>query len=89
MVRAGDAQMWFRGDSAVVTVVRALPNRRECHLWLAAGAMDDLIALTYIIEEWARSVGCDRLTLSGRRGWERVGQAHGWDYHLTLLCKDL
>ena len=82
-VEAGRAQLWPGARSAVVTEVT-----RDLHLWLAGGALDELLRMQPSAQAHARAWGCERMTLIGRPGWRRVLAPHGWR-HLNMLVKDL
>jgi len=36
-------------------------------------------------QSWARFNGCSKLTLAGRRGWERALKDQGWKADLVFL----
>ena len=42
---------------------------------------DDAIA-------WAKAQGCDGMTISGRKGWQRVLESEGWKQQFTTLVKE-
>jgi hypothetical protein len=61
-----DAQLWLEGPCVIVTEVNDTPNERELHFWLAAGTLDEVIALSNKVMEWGREVGCTVATWSHR-----------------------
>jgi hypothetical protein len=80
-VAEGRAWLWPGRRSAAVSEVT-----RDFHIWLAGGELAELLEMERSACAWARALGCDRMTLIGRRGWSRVLK----DYRTeTLLVKDL
>ena len=82
-LRQGKAQLWIAGDGKtidgiVVTTVTQYPQRKECFIWLLAGERGSAYSWPRInemlgeIETWAKTLGCDLVSLEGRSGWERV-----------------
>lgn len=72
------AQLWAVWDesrpvAAAVTEIFDKDLRRDCNIWLCAGSYSDQArdCLLREIEDWARSIGCERIQLVGRRGWEK------------------
>ncbi len=70
-IERGDLHYWPRGDSFVVTEIEVYPRKKVCHIFLAAGKMDDMRALLPGVEQWARVNGCAAVSLLGRLGWGR------------------
>jgi len=90
MITEGKAQMWPNGDSVIVTEVIQYPRAKHLHLFLAGGSLEELDALLPEVLEWGKAQGCDRVTLSGRRGWERSFLAdQGWKPTLIVMEKEL
>lgn len=86
----GNAQLWEELDALIVTEVQQTPRRRVLHFWLATGDMRAVVDLHERILRWGREeMGCDVATLSGRRGWTRALEAHGWEPAMTVLSRDL
>jgi hypothetical protein len=71
-LRENRAELWMFGDSMAITSVIEWPNRRDLHIWLAAGNLDDMQRGLPFLDQMARDWGCGRITLNGRKGWERV-----------------
>ncbi|HKJ87167.1 MAG TPA: hypothetical protein VKA48_01420 [Gammaproteobacteria bacterium] len=83
------AQVWESERAVIVTQIHDAPRQRTLHFWLAAGELADVVELSHEVLEWGRAVGCQRATLAGRKGWERVLETEGWSYELTILGRDL
>jgi hypothetical protein len=76
---SGVAQLWPGERSAMVTQVFEALDGPSLHVWLAGGELDDILALKPGIEAWARARGCRWVTIEGRRGWERLLKAGGFE----------
>ena len=88
-IEAGHAQLWTTDGAALVTEVLEHPRAKVLHIWLAAGELEPVIALAEQTMEWGRLNGCTRVTLTGRKGWERVGKARGWEFDSLTMGKAL
>lgn len=68
-------QLWRGDQSAIVTNVVDVGNGRHL-VWLFAGGNLKEIKeeMKPQIEEWARSIGCARATMTARPGWGRALQ---------------
>lgn len=86
----GDLQLWPGERSAIVTEIDHYPLLDTCHLFLAGGEMGELQRMLPSVEAWAKQVGCSRVSLAGRKGWQRSflrddGYAPKW----WVLAKEL
>ena len=91
MITAGHAQLWPGERSVVVTQLRETPQKRLLHVFLAAGAMDEIQRLMPIVYEWGTAMGCTGASFTGRKGWARtfVTKEHGWEAKWTTFTKAL
>jgi hypothetical protein len=65
-------QLWPTDESVLVTEVMQYPRSKHMHVFLGAGNMDGLIyTMPYVIKQ-AKIDGCSKVTVTGRRGWEKV-----------------
>lgn len=55
--------------------------------WLGGGSIGGLRKIEQQVEVWAKSMGAQRLTILGRRGWLRA--LTGWRELAALIAKDL
>ena len=70
-VMNGNAQFWPGENSAVVTQIVPYPKKKVIHFFLAGGDIKELQDMEPGIIEWAKSQGCEVVTLSGRPGWTK------------------
>lgn len=89
-------QLWLiekdgHTTGAVVTEVYETQRGRTCAVPYAGGVeMPATIKVVLdTVEAWARSEGCVRLEVDGRRGWERMLKPHGWEPRLVRMAKEL
>jgi hypothetical protein len=68
-VGRGDAQLFDATGSVIVTELLKEQDGLVCKIWLAAGELEPLLTRHEDICAWARSIGCSRMRISGRRGW--------------------
>lgn len=61
---------------------------RDFHIWLFGGDLKEMWAMERAVSGWARDRGLSRVTIKGRKGWERVLAPIGYRAE-TLLIKDL
>lgn len=89
MVTRGEAQFWPFERSAMVSLIWDEPQAKTLHQWLVGGDMDDLMSHNDDAERWARTRGCTRMLVAGRRGWERVMRPFGFEFVGVVLAKEL
>lgn len=88
-VDKGTAQLWLDGDAVIVTEINCAPNEKELHFWLAAGPLDEVIALSEKLVGWGRLSGCTVATLTGRRGWTKALKPNGWEPQSVTMARRL
>lgn len=69
MCERGESHFWDGPNSCIVTEIIESPRKRFLNFFLAAGCMRELEAMTPLILEWGKSVGCTHAILTGRKGW--------------------
>jgi len=83
-------QLWPNANSAVITEIIVYPRLKDLHFFLAGGDLDELKVMRSHIEGWGKSVGCTRVTLAGRKGWERTFlKDEGYKPEWFILSKEL
>ncbi len=87
-IEAGDAQFWPGFQSAIVTRVEARGEYLACVLWLAGGeGLSSMQRREGEITAWAKSMGCNRMEIYGRKGWSRVLDGYSEGY--VQLVKEI
>lgn len=86
----GQYQFWAGKNAAAVTEVREYPEARVINLLHAGGDMGSLVnELLPVLYKFGADVGCTRLMILGRKGWERVLKTEGYEHAATVLTKSL
>lgn len=76
--------------SVMLCEVAVLPNYKMFHCFIAAGDLDELLtAGTTQLGEGAKAYGCECISITGRRGWERHLKKQGWTAPLTTMYKEV
>jgi len=72
-VKKGDFQLWRGEESAIVTGVADVGQGKHLVWYFAGGNLKEISnQMKPEIEEWAKSVGCKRATMTARPGWSRA-----------------
>jgi len=89
-LKKGRFQLWPADDSVVVTEIIVYPRLKNLHFFLAGGDLDELRLMRPLIESWAKSMGCTRVSLAGRQGWAKTFlRDEGYKPKWFVLSKDL
>lgn len=84
----GKAQHWKGRRSEIVTEIQVFPTMKICRIWLAGGEIKELVGeMLPSVEAWAKSKGCDRIQILGRKGWVRVLKDYSEPY--SVLEKEI
>lgn len=90
---AGKQQLWLAWDEDAqralgicITEVFDSARGRTCNLAILAGTdFKRWQHLVDAVKEVARGMGCVRLEMSARKGWERYVKGQGWRHARTVL----
>jgi len=85
----GECQLWVEPEAAVLTVIDVYRDTglRDVRCWLAGGRIDDALKIEDRITVWAKTIGAERILITGRRGWLRA--LDGYEETMTTMVKDL
>ena len=86
-IDANRAELWWLGSAAVVTQIMQYPAKRCLRVWLAGGDLDTIKRAAPALDDIARELGCSRIEIEGRKGWERA--LDGYDTQRLVLSKDV
>lgn len=71
-----ERQLWVTGRDKIgcvlITKIITEEFHKTCFIELYAGRGIESLRFFADIEAWAKSIGCDRMRISGRKGWKRV-----------------
>jgi hypothetical protein len=88
-VRAGRAQCFHNQRAVVFTQIERHRTHSALRVYVAAGALDDVMSLQPELEHFAGAEGCDRLLMIGRRGWKSVLPKYGWSETMVVYERPL
>lgn len=86
-VLQGKLHFYPMPNSFVIMEVHQYPNWSAYHVFLAGGTFSEIIGLQPTMIENAKTLNCKRLTLTGRKGFAKRLQHHGWSQthvHMSL-----
>ena len=71
-ISRNEAQLWTGQKSACVTEIVTYPRYKMLRFWLGGGDLEELKEMEKPICEWAKSIGCKKSMIMGRKGCSRV-----------------
>jgi hypothetical protein len=89
-LKSGRFQLWPADNSVIVTEIIVYPRLKNLHFFLAGGDLDEIRLMQPLVESWGKSMGCTRVSLAGRKGWEKTFlKDRGYKPKWFVLSKDL
>jgi len=85
MVLQGRLRLWSTKNSVALTEIVEYPRQKHYHVFAAGGDLTEMLDTIPQLEQAARDAGCCKLTLSGRRGWAKVG----WTEQFTTCVRSI
>ena len=85
----GTFQFWPGDKSAIITEVQIYPQKKTMHIFLAGGDLNELLEMEKSVRAFAKTIGCNSMSISGRRGWLRIFERDGWQEVCTTIAKEL
>ena len=85
----GDFQFWPGDKSAIITEIQIYPQTKVMHIFLAGGDLEELLEMEKSVRAYAQTIGCNSMSISGRRGWLRIFERDGWKEICTTIAKEL
>lgn len=80
--------LFFEECFALVTV-HQFPRAKHYHIFACGGKLSAIVANTETFKLDATSKGCDRITISGRKGWIRALRKIGARPTYSVMALDL
>ena len=84
----GIALLWPGKETAIVTEFVVFPNKKVLHILCIAGKYEEVEEIYKSIENYAREIGIDKITGSGRKGWLRKVKHLGFKQEY-MISKEL
>lgn len=86
---AGTMQLWPAPKSVAVTEVVEYAKKKVINVFLAGGDLDEITRGFDIVAAWGKAHGCDSMTMSGRKGWLKVLDRHGFEPVFVVMERAL
>jgi len=81
-------QLWPTPKGCIVTEIVVYPKKRVLNVFLGGGELEQIMDMHSDVIDWAKAQGCSALTMSGRFGWKKPLQAHGWEAQHASYIKE-
>lgn len=88
-VLKGQYHLYPMNESIIIMEVVAYPSCTAYHGVLAAGNLQEIFSSGPALERVARMYKCDKMEISGRRGWLGLAKQHGWREQQVVVEKPL
>lgn len=88
-ILSGRMQIWPAPRGVAVTEIVLYPQKKVLHVFLYGGELDQALEMIDSAAAWAKTQGCDNMTLSGRLGWQRVLGKHGFKPLLVTMEREI
>lgn len=90
MILSNEAQLWSTENGCCVTILSTFPLRTIMQVWLLGGDFEEVFE-THAdnVERYARNNNCDVLFVTGRRGWVRRLEPHGYTEMGAVVARKL
>lgn len=86
----GEAMLWPGEKSAIVSEFVTYPSgERASQVMSAGGDLDEILHMVPGMEAFARLNGCSTSVVEGRKGWQKVLAAAGYEFLAIKLRKQL
>lgn len=89
-VEDGRYQFFFTPRGCAITQVSDYPLMRVLSIILYGGELENALEYLPMVEGWAAEQGCERVEITGRRGWvQALGRDAGYREAWTTVIKEL
>jgi hypothetical protein len=87
-IRNGIALLWPGKETAIITEFAFFPKKKILHILCIAGKYEEVEKMLKSIENYAREIGINKITGSGRKGWLRKVKHLGFKQEY-MISKEL
>jgi len=88
-IRRKEMALIPRESSAFVIERIQYPQLAALHIFLAAGELEELKHHSPVMDDIARRLHCERITIAGRAGFKRALKDCGFEPRWTVLSKEV
>jgi hypothetical protein len=85
---AGNIQGHVEGDTWAITQIQLFPRRKVVNIMFVIGSISNAAKLEEKISKWAKELGANMITATGRDGWW-AHRTPGWKMMGILYSKDM
>lgn len=85
----GRMQFWPAQDACAITEVIVFPRKKVLHVFLAGGKLETIVDMNDSAVQWAKAIGCDGMSIAGRKGWVKVLKKKGWTESFVNLALEV
>ena len=71
-------QLWPSEKGCIVTEIVVYPRKKVLNIFLGGGELSQLLDMHSDVISWAKAQGCTGLIMTGRLGWKKPLEKHGW-----------
>lgn len=84
--KSGKMQLWPADKGCLVTEIIPYPRRKVLNIFLGGGELEQIMDMHEDVIAWAKSQGCNALTMHGRRGWKKPLDKYDWQpLHVSYI----
>ena len=88
-ITSGKMQLWPSPKGCIVTEIVVYPRKKMLNVFLGGGELDQLLDMHKDVIAWSKAQGCEAITITGRFGWKKPLQAHGWKPMHASFIKEI
>jgi hypothetical protein len=89
-IYSGAARLWSDGSSAIIATLKTYPTGAiEVHGLIAVGALETILELIELAEDWGKRCGAIVACIESRSGWAKPLAQFGYEPHQLTLRKEL
>jgi hypothetical protein len=88
-VSSGRMQFWPAPRGAAITEILVYPKKKVLNVFLAGGDMAQVLDMIADAKAWGKCHGCTSISMTGRKGWARVLNKHGWKEQFVTMAQDI
>jgi len=85
---SGAMQLWPAPKGCIITEIVVYPKKKVLHVFLGGGELQQIMEMHKDVIAWAKTQGCEALTMTGRHGWKKPLAEHGWQAVHTSYIKE-
>ena len=87
-LRRGVLQLWPTPKGCIVTDIVVYPRKKVLNVFLGGGELEQILDMHEDVIAWAKAQGCLALSMSGRFGWKKPLELHGWKQQHASYVKE-